>query len=103
MHQAIIQMKKGKWKGDEHQAKKDAKSFYSRPYPILLKGLEAMKGEVYFQCNIGEVQELSPKGAKSHLWAFHGFRVPKKSGQNCLDIDFQKINLQFEQRKYPYH
>ena len=61
--------------------KDDAMPYYARPYPIPLKQLDAMKHEVFCQCEIGAMRMLIGKEAKENEWAFAAFGVPKKNGQ----------------------
>ena len=60
--------------------KKDAKPFWSTPYPIPLKNQVVTEAEVLRQCKIGAMRQLSAEEVDECKWAFPAFSVPKKNG-----------------------
>ncbi len=98
-HKAIFAGKRGNWKGEEVsiRLKEGAKPYYTRPYPIPLKHLDATKHKLERQCDIGALRRLTGKECKVNKWAFPAFGVPKKNtGEIRLVIDFQKLNEMIE-------
>lgn len=93
-HKDLFQGKRGNWKGQPISIEviDRATPVWSRPYPTPLKKCNIFKEEVYRQCDIGALHELSAEEVKVHEWASPCFGVPKKEGSNRLVMDFQCIN-----------
>ena len=52
-----------------------------RQYPIPLARQDATKQEVYRQCDIGAMWQLTRKETEQNEWAFAAFSVAKKNGK----------------------
>ena len=102
-HKGLFQGRHGQWTGDNVliKLKQNASPFYGKAYPILLKQLEVIKNEVYWQCKIGALRELKEKDVENCPWAFLAFRVPKKDGTIQLVTGFRKLNTMLVWLEYP--
>ena len=79
----------------------DSKPYWARPYPIPLKNCKVIEEEVYRQCKIGAVGQLSPEEVEEREWASPAFGVLKKSGTIRLVMDFRKLNESLIRKQYP--
>jgi hypothetical protein len=81
-HESLFQGKRGNWKGQPVSIEviNSAVPVWSKPYPIPLRIRDTLKEEVYRQCNIGALRELSASEVESMEWASPCFGVPKKDG-----------------------
>jgi hypothetical protein len=102
-HESLFQGKRGNWKGQPVYIEviDGAVPVWSKPYPIPLRNRDTFKKEVYRQCNIGALRELSASEVESREWASPCFGVPKKDGSIRLVMDFRKLNSVLKQKEYP--
>jgi hypothetical protein len=66
-----------------------------------LKNRKVFKEEVYRQCDIGALRELSAEEIEKHEWSSPCFGIPKKNGSNRLVMDFRQINKVLKRKEYP--
>ena len=97
-HHTIFDGHHGDWKGEAValQLKHNVRHYYAWLFSIPLSQLYATKHEVYCQCDIGTMGQLTGKEAEQNKWAFTAFTVAKKTGEIWLIIDFWKLNQQLE-------
>jgi hypothetical protein len=102
-HESLFQGKRGNWKGQPVSIEviDGAVPVWSKPYPIPLKNRDTFKEEVYRQCNIGALRELSVSEVESREWASPCFGVPKRDGSIRLVMDFRKLNSVLKRKEYP--
>jgi hypothetical protein len=81
-HESLFQGTGGNWKGQPVSIEviDVAVPVWSKPYAIPLKNRDTFKEEVYRQCDIGVLRELSASEVESREWASPCFGIPKKDG-----------------------
>jgi hypothetical protein len=102
-HESLFQGTRGNWKGQPVSIEviDGAVPVWSKPYPVPLKNKDTFKEEVYRQCDIGALSELSANEVESREWASPCFGIPKKDGTIRLVMDFRKLNSVLKQKEYP--
>jgi hypothetical protein len=102
-HKDLFQGKRGNWKGQpvSFEVIDGAVPVWSRPYPTPLKNREIFKNEVYRQCEIGAMRELTAEEVEEREWASPCFGIPKKDGTIRLVMDFRRINSVLKRKEYP--
>lgn len=102
-HAALFQGRRGEWKGNPVNIEviEGSTPVWAKPYPVPLKNREVFKDEVYRQCDIGALRELSAEEIEKREWASPCFGVPKKNGSIRLVMDFRQINKVLKRKEYP--
>jgi hypothetical protein len=102
-HKELFQGARGNWKGQpvSIEVNDNATPVWSKPYPTPLRNRETFKEEVYRQCSIGALRELSASEIEEREWASPCFGVPKKDGSIRLVMDFCKLNSVLKRKEYP--
>lgn len=102
-HAPLFQGRRGEWKGNpvSIEVVEGATPVWAKPYPVPLKNRDVFKEEVYRQCDIGALRELSAEEIEKREWASPCFGVPKKNGSIRLVMDFRQINKVLKRKEYP--
>jgi hypothetical protein len=102
-HAALFQGRRGEWKGNPVNIEviEGSAPVWAKPYPVQLKNREVFKAEVYCQCDIGALRELSAEEIEKREWVSPCFGVPKKNGSIRLVMDFCQINKVLKRKEYP--
>ena len=81
-HESLFQGWRGEWTGQPVSIKliNGAVPVWAKPYPVPLKNREVFREEVYRQCSIGALRELSAEEVEKRVWASPCFGVPKENG-----------------------
>ena len=93
-HESLFQGKSREWKGQPISIEliDGAMPVWAKPYPVPLKNQEVFREEVYRQCSIRALQEISVEEVEERVWASPCFGIPKKKGTIRLVMDFRQIN-----------
>ena len=102
-HEPLFQGTRGNWKGKpvSIEVVDGATPVWSKPYPTPLRNRDTFKEEVYRQCSIGALRELSASEIEEREWASPCFGIPKKDGSIRLVMDFRKLNSVLKRKEYP--
>eukprot|EP00956_Cyclotella_meneghiniana_P018178 scaffold30078_cov44-Cyclotella_meneghiniana.AAC.2 len=70
--------RRGNWKGQpvDIKVKANAKPCWAKPYPMPLKNRQVFEDEVYRQCDIGALHELTAEEIEDRQWCSPCFGVP---------------------------
>ena len=101
-HEGLFLGKRGNWQGNpvHIEVVEGAKPYWAKPYPIPLKNRKVFEDEVYRQCDIGALRQLTAEEIKKRHWASPCFGVTKKNGTIRLVMDFRKLNEVLKRREY---
>ena len=102
-HEELFQGQRGNWTGPPVSIEllNGADPVWAKPYPVPLKNREVFKDEIYRQCSIGALRELSAEEVEERVWASPCFGIPKKNGSIRLVIDFRQLNTVLKRKEYP--
>ena len=102
-HTKLFQGKCGEWTGNSVALSltKYAKPFRCGPYPIPLKQRNELEKEVYRQCGIGALRQLSAEEIEERDYISPAFGVAKKDGMSMrLVFDLRKLNAILQRKEH---
>ena len=99
----VFQGCRGKYTGGKASLhlKEGAQPYWAKPYPIPLKNRVVTEEEVYRQCDIGALRQLSAEEIEDRRWSSPAFGVIKKDGTIRLVMDFRELNKWLKRKQYP--
>ena len=101
-HEGIFAGKRGNCTGKPVQINltNDAVSFRYRPYQIHLRIKDQVEKEVYRQCDIGALRQLSAEEVEEREFISPAFAISKRDGVTMrIVFDLRKLNSMLERKQ----